>query len=34
MGLLRAGQVDEAKQVLEEAFFPKPQGWLGGAGEG
>lgn len=22
------------KKVLEEAFFPRPQGWLGGAGEG
>jgi hypothetical protein len=22
------------KKVLEEAFFPRPQGWLGGSGEG
>ncbi len=22
------------KRVLEEAFFPRPSGWLGGAGEG
>ena len=22
------------KRVLEEAFFPRPSGWLGGAGKG
>jgi hypothetical protein len=22
------------KRVLDEAFFPRPSGWLGGAGEG
>jgi Circularly permutated YpsA SLOG family len=22
------------KHVLEEAFFPRPQGWIGGPGEG
>ena len=22
------------KRVLEEAFFPRPQGWIGGPGEG